>query len=540
MSQFTRRHLLVTSAAFASAAALNPFPKIVSPSRAAAQELTPAPAESQVIRWVGPGTRALSIPVYDDFWWTNLQSVYMTPFVQDTSGEISPGICADYTVSDDQLIYTFTMNPSAVWSDGSKITASDIKYTWDWMANPKLSGNPFNYYQTQAVKGNREVFAGSASEMSGLVVLDDDTLQITLSQPYTPFIYYCTHCLLGVHQKKNIEEGGPDWDKRPTVASGPFMVETFDVNEGSLTLVRNPHWWGQQPIIERLEYRAMPDPNARLLAWNNDEIEVIAGGASSDFLRQYGDGEVAKDPIAGNSFLLFNVQIEPLSDLHLRRALQRATDTVTLVKAVWETYWPPATSIVAPGDPAYIDRPFLFDVEAAKAELAQSSYKSGDAVPPIVMVARGADQVKYGTILQQMWHDALGVQLQVVPTDQPYPGGVTNGSVSVGQNVVLYLGPGGLLSWGWHKDNYWFTDHIKTVDEDVEALLNQGDQIADANVADRAAAYKAAEDLILDRAYTMPICWDVIALPTKKRVAQASMNPSAIFNLATSYIGVES
>ena len=180
--QFSRRHLLATSAAFATAATLNPFPKVVSPRSAAAQELTPAPAESQVIRWAGPPTRGLSIPVYDNFWWTNLQSVYMTPFVQDNSGEISPGICTDYTVSDDQLTYTFTMNPDAVWSDGSKITASDVKYTWDWMANPKLSGNPFNYYQTQAVKGNREVFEGTASEMSGLVALDDDTLQITLSR----------------------------------------------------------------------------------------------------------------------------------------------------------------------------------------------------------------------------------------------------------------------------------------------------------------------------------------------------------------------
>ena len=280
--EFTRRHLMASAVAFAAAAAVNPFPEVGQPHVARAQDGQPEPAEEQVLRWMDAGTSRLSVPVYDSFWQRMSRNVYMTPFVQDREGTISAGICSEYTVSDDQLTYIFTMNPDAVWSDGSKVTAQDIKYSWEWMANPTTSGNVYNYYQTQAIAGNRDVYDGTATEMSGLVVVDDETLQITLDQPYTPFIYYCTHNLMGVHQKENIVNGGPDWDKSPTVASGPFMVESFDINSGGLTLVQNPHWWGAKPILTRIELTPIPDPGTQMITWTNGQADVWPSGAPSN------------------------------------------------------------------------------------------------------------------------------------------------------------------------------------------------------------------------------------------------------------------
>jgi ABC-type transport system substrate-binding protein len=539
--QITRRRLLATAASFAAAAAINPFPKIRSVS---AQDATPGNlperAESQVLRWVDPGTTRLSVPVYDTFWQRMSQNVYMTPFIQDISGNITSGICSEYTISDDQLTYVFTMNPDAVWSDGSKITSHDIKYSWEWMANPVTSGNVFNYYQTQNVAGNADVYSGAATEMSGLVALDDNTLQITLSQPYTPFLYYCTHNLMGAHQRANIENGGPDWDKKPTVASGPFMVESFDVNSGAVALVQNPHWWGKKPTIERIELNPVADAGTQLIAWGNDECEVWGSGPGIDFFRQFGLDEVLDQPAPSARFFLFNTKQPPLEDVHVRRALQRATDVQTMVAAVFAEfadYAHAATGISDPTDPAYLERPFLFNVDEAKAELAQSAYANG-SVPPIVAVVYDASEefLKLATVMQQMWQDALGIQLQVIPADQASAMQTQNASIQGGGNSVLYLGPGGLLSWGWHKDNYWFNGRINTADDEVEALLNQGDGIPVDQVAERAAVYAQAEQLILDRGYVLPLHWEPWNTAVKKRLVNAAMNPTNNLDVINSYI----
>lgn len=537
--ELTRRRLLATAASFAAATAVNPFPQIVAPRRALAQDATPEPAEEQVLRWIDSGTTRLSIPVYDSFWQRMSQNVYMTPFVQDRDGNISAGICSEYAVSDDGLTYTFTMNPDAVWSDGSKITSHDIKYSWEWMANPEISGNIFNYYQTQSVAGNREVYDGTATEMSGLVALDDDTLQITLDQPYTPFIYYCSHNLMGVHQKANIVNGGPDWDKVPTVASGPFMVESFDINSGGLALVQNPMWWGTKPTLTRVEYTPIPDPGTQLITWTNGQADVWPSGPTIEFLRQFGLEEVQDHPAPSSRFFLLNTQQPPLDDIHLRRALQRATDVETMVAGVFGEfveYVHPATGISHPVDPAYRERPFLFNVEEARAELALSKYADVEIPPIIAVPVYDTDWVKLATVLQQMWKDNLNVDVQVVPGDQATALQTQDAGITNGGNSVLYLGPGGLLSWGWHKDNYWFNGAVNTVDDEVEALLVKGDSIPVEDVAGRAEAYAQAEQLILDRGYVIPVHWEPWNTVVSKRLINGVMNPTNNLDVINSYL----
>ena len=513
MHVISRRNLVTTFAGFAAAAAVNPFPNIVS---VVAQQASPTadtrePAESQVLRWMDAPPPGLSVSAYSAaFWNAFLQNVYMTPFVQLSSGEIAEGICSSYTVSDDLLTYTFTINPKAIWSDGTKVTANDIKASWEWMANTAVSNNVFNYYQTQVVVGNEDVVSGKTTDMSGLKVVDDDTLEITLKQPYTPFIYYCTDCLLLAHQKANIESGA-DWDQRPTVASGPMMVESFDANAGTVTLIKNPNWWGQKTTIERVELVPITDASTQLLTWQSDQVDVWGEwGIGTDQARSIDRAEL-KNAYPGNGFLLLNTQQPPFDDVHMRRAVQRATDVATIVPVVYGDWQLPATGITHPTDPAYLERAPLLDIEAAKAELAQSKYASGAIPAPVAVLAAG-DWVKVGAMMQQMLKDALDIDLQVVAADQASLEQTNSAAIGAGGNGVLYWGPGGLLSWGWHKDNYWFNGPIHAVDQEIEDLLNQGDALPDDQLDERIKIYQQAEQLILDRAYMIPVTWSSVEL----------------------------
>jgi len=94
------------------------------------------------------------------------------------SGEFVPRLASGYTQSEDGRTYTFTLNPDARWHDGEDVTADDVKFTIELLGHPEYTGS--NASDVLAIEGAEEYQAGEADEVSGAVVLDEDTIQITL------------------------------------------------------------------------------------------------------------------------------------------------------------------------------------------------------------------------------------------------------------------------------------------------------------------------------------------------------------------------
>lgn len=531
----SRRSMIGGSAALAAGAVM--LPRGEHGVAMAWQNATPAPADRQVIRWAGTSqiTR-MSIVGYTQFMYENLQNLFLTPFVQDADGNIQPGLCLDYSVTDDGLVYTLQLDPDARWSDGSKVTADDVKFTWDYMASP-ASENPFTYYQTSMVVGHADVVSGSATEIAGLRVVDEETLEVTLDRPFTAFIDYCTHCFLGVHQKKNIVDGGAEWDRKPTVSCGPYVIESHNPDTGEIVCVRNPHWWRSQPVVERLEYRWVQDSNTLTILWDNDEIDVFRALGSTPVdaivgpLAEY----TIQAPCLETFFLLLDTRRAPFDDINVRRAILKASDVEGAVNAVLRGAWEPASGILHPETPGAERRPAHFDPDGARAALAASSYAEQE-LPQIVMaMLAGSLYGQIGEIIQQSWRDVLGIDPASLPTDAAFNPDEIGAQVRSGGNTSLFLGPGALLTWGWHADNSHF-GLVGVKDEEVEALLNQGDTLPRDQVAERAAAYQAAEDLILDRAYAIPLTWGKTRYFVKPWVANARFLPSMAFDPTNVFI----
>lgn len=536
----TRRRLAAQFAALSAAAALNPFP-VVRPASAAAQGtpvLDPAPPERQVLRWGGatPVTR-IGVHRYDGFIARISGELFLPPFLGDGDGNVLPGVCLDYEVSDDGLVYTLVLDPAARFSDGSKITAADIKFTWEYFANP-ASENPWQYYQTQAVLGHQAVFDGTATEMTGLVVVDAETLQVTLAQPFSPFIPYLTQCLNGIHQRANIESG-PDWDRIPPVSSGPYMVETFDEATGELTLAPNPYWWRQTPVIQRLEYRVAPDPNTLAVLWSNDEIDVQE--LPIDLAAQYVNGPDAAqivDSLTPILFVLrFRTTVPPMEDPNVRRALLLATDVAGVVPTVFGGAFEPATGLSQPLIPGYIERPPAFDPAAARAALATSTYGGPENLPPVV--AGVAPNSPYRLAIEaflQIWQEVLGIEPAVLPTDPGFDPEQIGANVNVGGPGPLFLDAGGFLTWAFKADNLYFRDWIQTRDDEAEALIVAAEALPLADLAGRSALYAQAEEILLDRAYMVPFAYGTVKTLVKPWVANPTFRPDANPNLAGMYL----
>lgn len=534
----SRRTVLTGAAGLAAGAAIAPFPRSILWSRAVAQEGSPAPAAEQVLRWGAPTPmERLSVVGYggsptDRF----MDILFMPPFQGDATGALVPGVCTEYMVSEDGLVYTFAVDPEAKFSDGSKITAGDIKFTWEYMATPE-SGNPFPYYQTQAVAGHDAVRSGAATDMSGLVALDDETLQITLSRPYSPFLAYCTQCLNGIHQRKNIEEG-EEWDRKPTVSSGPYVIDSFDVDSGEMVMVRNPFWWREQPAIERIEVRVAPDPNTLSVLWGNDEIDIQE--RSWLLAAQYQTGpereSIVDSPMPILFILLFKTTLAPMDDINVRRALLKAIDIETLIPALYRGAYLPATSLSSPAIPGYVEQPSFFDPEGAKAALAESAYGSAANLPPVTFSVGPTSPFRLmAEAIQQGWQDILGISPAILPTDPGFDPDEIGANVRFDAPGPMFLDAGGFTTWAFKSDNNYFR-WIEAQDAEIDGLIEQAEALAFEDTAGRAPLYQQAERLMVERGYMAPLAHGYVSSLVKPWVVNAAFRPDSSPIIESMYI----
>jgi peptide/nickel transport system substrate-binding protein len=455
------------------------------------------------------------------------ENTFMPPFYEDEGGNLVPGICTEWSVSDDGLVYTLKMNPDAKFSDGTPVTASDLKFSWEYASYPETKSGTAQYL-TGPIAGSAEVFGGTSKEISGLVAVDDATLQITLTRPFSPFAKTFSTFFAGVIKKDNTLVGDT-WDETP-ICCGPYKVESWDKAAGELNWVPNEHWWGAKPTITRINYRYIQDVNTQSIMYDNDECDVIH---PSDILSsQLNNGPHAQEmyliPYGGTVFFAFDTSRAPMDDVNVRRALLKASDMGTIVQAVFQGGARPAFGMTSFNLSSFDDPAPYFDPEGAKAALAASSYGSAEGLPAIT-VRVGTNTTEYVRVaeaLQQMWQDTLGIQVTIstfAQGEQAEDGTSQVFRISAG---TLYSDPGVLVTnVGLSTNNYMIT-YLKTSNPDLDALLNEGNSMPLENEAERIAIFRQAEQMIMDQAYYIPILWVRYYFATKPRVSGLKSNSS--------------
>lgn len=154
---------------------------------------------------------------------------------QDGEGNIIPGVATGYTVSDDKLVYTFTLRDNAKWSNGEPVTAGDFEYAWKRAASPELA-SPYSWYiELMSLVNASEVIAGDKdpSEL-GVTATDEHTLVVTLTQPLPYFPQMVTHYTTFPVPQAVVEEFGADWTKPGNMVSNGAYVLTEHVPQEKL------------------------------------------------------------------------------------------------------------------------------------------------------------------------------------------------------------------------------------------------------------------------------------------------------------------
>ena len=227
----------------------------------------------------------------------------------------------------------YKIKPTAVWSDGTPITADDFVYNWKLQNGRDCPGCPV--FTTEGYDQVRSVVGSDRGK----------TVTVTLSKPFTNWKQlwsggspiYPAH-LAAQHGNTNTPQGlaaSFSWfgTNVPTYSGGPFQIDNFKDNE-SVTLVPNPKWYGTRPNLDRLDFRIITDANQEFTALQKRAVQVIYPQPQVDLV-----GQVRK--MAGVSSFVgpsltwehfdFNLQNAYLIDPALRTAMFTAVDRQVII-----------------------------------------------------------------------------------------------------------------------------------------------------------------------------------------------------------------
>jgi len=346
-----------------------------------------------------------------------IDNIYEGLVSRTQENEIEGRLASDYTVSDDGLTYTFTLNEGIQFHDGTALTAADVVSSYETVRTDAT------------VQGNAEF-----AKVSSITAPDATTVEIVLTEPDQNFLFTLTG------PAGLVFKTGDTTDlKSAENGTGPFTLTRW--NKGStITFARNDDYWGEKAGVAQVEFQYIPDFTAGVNAALAGDVDVLTAVDPNlaPQLEDSGEFALTKGRTTDKATLAFNNQKAPLDDVRVREALRLAIDHDALVEAVGAgtTLYGPIPEL----DPGYEDLSDVisYDPEKAKSLLAEAGQEDleltltipafyGTTVPKVLIsdfkkvgVSLEVNSVEFPTWLEDVYtnHDYdLSFVLHVEPRD---------------------------------------------------------------------------------------------------------------------------
>jgi oligopeptide transport system substrate-binding protein len=316
------------------------------------------------------------------------------------TGVLSPALAESWVHDEEFQVFTFTLREDARWSDGSPVTADDVRASWLALLDPALEA-PNAWYPSRYIAGALEYAtgAGTAGEVE-IAVVDQRTLSVALREPLSVFPALLDHHSFAVVPR---EEG---------VFGGPYVLDNFE--DGVVRLKRNRRYHAGEGY-DASRVTVLLDPENREVDW------VLGAGleADADALTPLAF------PLPSLDYLLFNTAAEPFRDQRLRRALSLAIDNQTLVRELF----PGAGARPSPeSGPSPEPGPATPAVPAAKPtdrEEARLLLSAAGFSPPETGLTVGLlindreEHRRMAEAVAEQWREALGIETRILVEQWP-------------------------------------------------------------------------------------------------------------------------
>lgn len=293
----------------------------------------------------------------------------------DTNGKPVPAVAESWDVSQDGTVYTFHLRHGVKFQNGREVKAADFQYSFERLMDPKEAAQPVDLLQD--VVGVKAYQAGTAKHISGIKVIDDYTLQITLKSINVDFLYNLAQVGAEVVPQEVVKKLGRDFGLEP-VGCGPFKFVSWKGNVIVLEAFKD--YYGGRPYVDKLIFQAMGESSAMAAAFDAKDIDLnLVTVAQYAQYKKSMPQLLVEAPELYTRLIGFNMEWGPFKDKRVRQAFNYAIDKKTVVekylqgKAYTATgYFPPSMSAYNPTLKGY-----TYDPAKAKELLKEAGYPNG-------------------------------------------------------------------------------------------------------------------------------------------------------------------
>jgi peptide/nickel transport system substrate-binding protein len=295
----------------------------------------------------------------------------------------APSLATGCEPNDDSTVWTCTLRDGLKWSDGSPLTSRDVAFSYRFIVDNKIP-------QYRAYFKFNPTFETP----------DDHTLVWTSEQPtfapeMPPWAPIVPEKVWKGLDGKSLREIKAQ-PNTPSIASGPFILTDWNQGQG-WTMEKNPYYWGQEPVVDRLEFRVYSNQEAMIQALRNGEVDFVDGVRPSLVDSLTGLDNVAIQRVVSDWWLnlAFNFggqgpdanPLPALQNLEVRKAIEMAIDKQAIADVVYRGTATPGDTIIRPASAFWhldipADQEFPYDPQAASTMLEDAGYTdtNGDGI----------------------------------------------------------------------------------------------------------------------------------------------------------------
>lgn len=331
----------------------------------------------------------------------------------DENGQPVPGVAESWQISDDGLTYTFTLRDDALWSDGTKITADDVVYSWLRELAPETA-SPYAWFPAMFIAGAAEYNASEAgADAVKIAAIDERTFTMELIGPFPYVLNALTHYTFAIVPRQAIEAHGDEWTLPGNfVGNGPFVLKEW-APQNKIVCEKSSTYWDKDAVsLDEVIYLASDDINTNYIMFQAGQVDWCTTVPADLLDSIMMSNEYQASPQLSTYYYSINIDKAPLNDVRVRKALAYAIDRYALVDSVLKAGQIPCWGIVPPmqgyeglGD----DR---FDPELAQELLAEAGYPNGVGFPTISILYNTDDNHKaIAEFIQAQFKENLNIEV---------------------------------------------------------------------------------------------------------------------------------
>lgn len=405
---------------------------------------------------------------------------YDSLLVMPTADSFEPALGSFET--EDNQVFTVNIDPDANWSDGEPVTADDVAFTLNTIANPEVEttlGTSVAMIEGTDSSGVREE---GTDELAGVEVVDDKTLTITTKSPVD--LAYLSE-FLGFNvliAPKHVFEGieivdipNSEAATMPSVFSGAYQFVEYD-NDNYVHLEANPDYYRGAPEIETVYARVM-NGTALITEFQAGNLHMTAGGGIGmvpvqdvGLLEDIEGLVVEENPSFNGQYMIINN--EKFDDPQVRQAFAYALNRQLTVDNLLGGRGEVLASTYSSASPYKDDsiEPLEYDPELAEEMLVEAGFDF-DTPLEFVVPTGNAVREQNGNLIEQ-WFSEIGVEVNLNTYDFPtwlamaqdldYDIGLMGWGHTVDPNIASYVQTGGA------------SNNMGLSDPTIDDLLEQG------------------------------------------------------------------